>query len=196
MSNEIAFCRRINQIAMIALAAPLVLVVLVVDGALGAVIDGPIVNPANSHAYYVLTNQSWTDSEIEAVALGGHLVTINDEEENLWVFDTFVPILQSRGISANNGFWIGLSDNVTEGTFVWISGEEVTYTNWGSGEPNNLGGIEDYVHMVGNTYWNDLSDSGFGGSGSFHDPHAVVEVVGSVVSVDQGSWGGVKSCFR
>ena len=33
--------------------------------------------------------------------------------------------------------WIGLSDQAVENNFVWDSGEPVTYTAWGPGEPNN-----------------------------------------------------------
>ena len=66
---------------------------------------GPFRNAANGHLYYLLTADTWTNSEAEAVALGGHLVTINDAAENQWVVDTF----------ANYGgverpLWIGLTD--------------------------------------------------------------------------------------
>ena len=42
------------------------------------VVAGPIVNPANGHAYFLLAPNTWTSSESQAVALGGHLATIND----------------------------------------------------------------------------------------------------------------------
>ena len=35
-------------------------------------------NPANGHLYSLLDTATWTASEAEAIALGGHLVTIND----------------------------------------------------------------------------------------------------------------------
>src|SRR4051794_28953782 len=88
-----------------------------VKGAPVAMLAGPVVNPANGHSYYQLAPSTWTDAEIEGIVLGGHLVTINDAAENEFVINRF-------GQS-----WIGLSDAATEGTFVWSSGEPVTFDN-------------------------------------------------------------------
>ena len=41
-------------------------------------------------------------------------------------------------------FYIGFTDEDEEGNYQWVTGEEVTYTNWGSGEPNNSG-VERYA---------------------------------------------------
>jgi hypothetical protein len=98
------------------------------------VLTGPVVY--NHHDYYLLGQSSWTDAEAEATTLGGHLVTINDAAENTFVFTTFDTF---GGIE--RFLWIGFTDEpsygTTEGTFVWSSGEPVTYTNWNAGEPNN-----------------------------------------------------------
>src|SRR2546428_7359019 len=48
-----------------------------------------LINPANDHRYVLLTSETWTSSESEAVSLGGHLATINDPSEQNWVFTTF-----------------------------------------------------------------------------------------------------------
>lgn len=130
------------------------------------------VNPANGHTYHLLEPTTWTASEAEAVVLGGHLATINDAAENEWVFTTF----NSGG---PRSLWIGLTDQVTEGTFEWISGEPVFYTNFNPGfEPNNnpvedpIHG-EDYAHFFpGSRYWNDLADAGQ----AFAPLYGVVEV--------------------
>ncbi|KAM4717477.1 C-type mannose receptor 2 [Anableps anableps] len=37
-------------------------------------------------------------------------------------------------------FWIGLNDQVTRGSFRWLSGDEVSYTNWNRDQPANIHG--------------------------------------------------------
>jgi len=126
--------------------------------ALPAVLDGPIVNPANGNSYYLLGIGSWTDSQERAVQLGGNLATINDQSENEWVCTEFDSALVNSGAK---GFWIGINDVAQEGDFVWASGESVTYTNWAPSQPSH----EDYGHIWGSTAvgreickWNDISN--------------------------------------
>ncbi len=117
----------------------------------GTILQGPVVNPVNGHAYYLLSADTWTSSEARARTLGGHLVTINDAAENQWVYDTFD--------GANQHLWIGLTDLVKEGTFGWVNGQAVTYTNWNGGEPNDGAGgpPEDFAHLISGNggLWND-----------------------------------------
>jgi hypothetical protein len=134
-------------------------------GARAAVLAGPITNAANGHVYYLLSANTWTQSENEAIALGGHLVTINDDAENDWVYDTF-----SQFGGARRALWLGLTDRQEEGKFVWASGEPSSYTHLSPGQPDNGGGgglTENFAHMwfpgfnpgyITDRYWNDLPD--------------------------------------
>src|SRR5688572_5246664 len=111
----------------------------------------------NGHTYHLLSSDNWTNSETFAQALGGHLVTINDDAESAFVFNTFTE----KG-KLNRGLWIGLNDLANEGSFVWSSGEPVTFTKFAVGEPNNGSG-ENYVHIFYPSdsrapYWNDAPD--------------------------------------
>ena len=104
------------------------------------------------------TPPDWWGAEAEAVASGGHLVTINDAAENSWLVTTF----------GTGSLWIGLTDWGSEGTFYWISGEPVTYLNWDVGQPDNAhAGGEDTTHLNHNgaPLWNDL---GVQGNSPFH----------------------------
>ena len=139
---------------------PLCFFLLCSSLAWAGIITGPIVDPANGHSYYLLTPQTWTSSQAEAVTLGGNLATVNNAAENTWIVSTF-----SNFGGIPRGLWIGLTDAVSEGTFVWASGEPVVYTNWARGEPNNNGGIEDWAEILypNDTagrfpHWNDAPD--------------------------------------
>ncbi len=118
------------------------------------VVLGPIVSPINGNTYYLLEPNSWTGGEEAANALGGHLATVRSAEENDWIYSEVI-----RAGGAIRRGWIGLNDVAEEGTFVWSSGEPVTYTNWGAGEPNNANGVENFAQIPWfSLQWNDNSD--------------------------------------
>jgi hypothetical protein len=124
-----------------------------------AVFSTPDVFAYNGHYYTRTTSaDNWAAAETEAAALGGHLVTINDQAEQDFLKQTFFS-----GPDRYTIYWIGLNDMAQEGTFVWSSGEPVTYTNWGPGEPNNAGGDENAVTInwyssVNDGAWNDFNE--------------------------------------
>jgi hypothetical protein len=101
----------------------------------------------NGHSYYRSTGTAfWTNARANCLAMGGHLVTITSSGEQSFLFN-----LWPSG-------WIGLTDEVNEGTWRWVTGETYSYTNWNPGEPNNAGN-EDYVQFVSNGRWNDLPNN-------------------------------------
>lgn len=90
-----------------------------------------------------------------AASLGGHLATIGSGTENDVVF------LDVMTFATTSARWIDLSDQASEGTFVWSTGEAVSFTNWASGEPNNGSGAEDCVEFrFFDNEWNDAACGG------------------------------------
>jgi len=124
----------------------------------------------NGHSYFVTDPGTWPEAEAEAVAAGGHLITINDFAENIEMTTIYQAFRNEYIVSVGplaDGAWIGLYQlpNSPEpaGGWVWASGEPVTFTNWSSEEPSNDEGVENYAHFgvipsVEPYKWNDWSD--------------------------------------
>jgi hypothetical protein len=61
----------------------------------------PVYNPATNHWYDIVSSGadgSWDNAENNAIALGGHLVTINDAAEEAWLRSIF---------GGQTRYWIG-----------------------------------------------------------------------------------------
>jgi hypothetical protein len=82
--------------------------------------------------------------------MNGHLATVTSAAENAEI----ARIVTNHGGST----WLGAERSAEDySKFVWITGEEMTYKNWDSGEPNNLNG-EQCVHMYASSgKWNDFN---------------------------------------
>lgn len=126
-----------------------------------------VVNPANGHTYHLLEAATWAEAQAKAITLNGHLATINNADEQAFVWNTFSP--------SADVIWIGYNDTDRDGVYQWVSGEPSTYTNWFAGEPNGLwdpGEQWATMWVDYNGAWNDLGAES--PQGPFHP--AVVEV--------------------
>jgi Lectin C-type domain len=85
----------------------------------------------NQHCYLAVHDAAnFADAKSHCMNLGGHLVTLSDQQENdfVWGLDT-------------NAHWIGATDGKdpkepNPGTYTWVDGEPFTYTDWSAGQPN------------------------------------------------------------
>ena len=76
---------------------------------------------------YVIEGPTWEEAEaFNANKLGGHLVTINDADENQWLVDTFKERNSYVNYEYRDQYWIGLDQKI-DGEFFWSSGEEYSY---------------------------------------------------------------------
>jgi hypothetical protein len=121
----------------------------------------PVAEGGNGHCYqFVDDTVTWTEANDAANAALGHLATISSAGENDFVAD----------IAHSNWIWIGLTDRAVEGTFQWVTGEPLLYTNWTDGEPNDSHDAgpdgEDFVYMHYNGAsfgtWNDAPNDNSG----------------------------------
>ena len=115
------------------------------------------------HYYELATNRvTWHVAKTNAQDLGGHLVIVDSEAENQFIYDA----ITNAGVDQ---VWLGATDEDVEGTWRWVDGSLLSsgYTKWGSrGEPNNTPFVpegEDYALMVTTVWvqgdpseWNDV----------------------------------------
>lgn len=129
---------------------------LSVGHAQAATAPAPIFNSANGHYYAAIDTVSgynWHDAKANAESMifngmRGHLATITSAAENQWIFDNIT----------NRNYYLGGTDENSEGNWEWVTGEAWDFTNWSPGEPNNccVNGEHYLQFWHGNGSWNDI----------------------------------------
>jgi hypothetical protein len=106
----------------------------------------------NGKAFY-LSNAVLTceNAFTDALAKGGFVATVRNATENELIKNSVINATGDPNITV----LIGINDAAAEGSWVWHSGEPVTYTNWDPGEPNGGPG-ENYTQMLFTGLWNDV----------------------------------------
>ncbi len=111
---------------------------------------------------YIVGGRSWTSAQNQvrdAVLLGvqGHLATLTSAEENTFVADY---LFQDRCPNTSNPKqckykgWIGLTDEVVEGDYRWVTGEAFDFASWPDGvTPVDRKGNQDYVETGIDGLW-------------------------------------------
>ncbi|XP_053404782.1 asialoglycoprotein receptor 1-like [Mercenaria mercenaria] len=106
----------------------------------------------NMHCYlFEDTIMTYTKAKYFCSSKEAHLVDIENKSENDFVVQ----------FSKGKVTWIGMTDEETEGLWKWDrSGNNVTYTNWRPGQPNNLQESQHYG-VIGAVHprelWDDAS---------------------------------------
>ena len=141
-------------------------------------IEGVLAGTNTGSTYQVIAQAaSYSDAQAHAESLGGHLVIIDDADENTLVYDLLVA--ENITTTAPDGgdavyAWIGASDEANEGVWLWANGEPMEQSNahWGSAgvEPDDFTHPsvsptgQDYAAMALSSWpygsageWNDIS---------------------------------------
>jgi len=93
---------------------------------------------------------TWHDAKADAESRGGRLAVLDTQEK----IDKANAFLNEMNHSSN--CWIGLTDELSEGQWKWITGNDLSTSNWNSntGEPNNGYGYgENYAMMAADWQW-------------------------------------------
>jgi hypothetical protein len=117
-----------------------------------------LTNTMSGYALLIVEgNYTWIEAKADAEAKGGRLAVLDSstkfEELNQLVTTDLYP---------SHTFFIGLYENLQTGVWNWVNGQELVTGNWytTNGEPNNKGGLEDYVEIVSwwDNQWNDVDN--------------------------------------
>ena len=114
-----------------------------------AALGGFVLSEASSCYMFGDNVFSWQDARNFCQGWGGDLIAIESPGENTALADRI-----------DRSVWIGAHDGEDEGTFRWARGNLIEYAAWGSGQPDDLGGVEDCVELRADNRWNDVACTG------------------------------------
>ena len=101
--------------------------------------------------------RTWKQAKTHAESLGGHLATITSPQEHQ-------RVVEQIGQQLPDKLWLGATDENSEGTWLWVTGETWQWSNWyRQSEPNNMWGTQHYLHTKGGSggwddQWNDVPE--------------------------------------
>jgi hypothetical protein len=121
---------------------------LTVNGVLGDVPSAAtfrFIGTFNGQHFFISNaQQTWAAGRTACMSNGGIPAYIGSAATNQFI-----------AARLTTGAFIGYTDQVTEGTWVWEGGYPSGYTSWAAGEPNNVGN-EDFAITGTNGLWNDV----------------------------------------
>lgn len=136
----------------------------------------PAADGGNDHRYTLVVmpeGVSWSDASHQAQNMGGHLAAISSAAEHNWVFSNIVDRTEAWFVDPlgfNIGPYIGLyqdrnspSFSEPSGGWTWVTGEQVSFTAWHPGQPNNVN-VQDFGHFWSSSptsrrsLWQDIQD--------------------------------------
>ncbi|XP_061700346.1 CD209 antigen-like protein B [Syngnathoides biaculeatus] len=84
--------------------------------------------------------KNWPDSRADCIQRGGDLLVIENLQEELLISENIPKSTVTSGLWWQNGFWMGLRDTDTRGTWLWINNATLTETGyWRNNQPSTTG---------------------------------------------------------
>ena len=96
---------------------------------------------------------TWSMAKADAEKRGGRLAVLSTKE-------LFTQGHALQTAASMTSIWLGATDKEVNGTWRWLDGSLLTFSNWGRSEPNDHFGpaSENHLEMYPDGTWNDLPD--------------------------------------
>lgn len=95
---------------------------------------------------FSVEKMNWEDAKEVCEDQGAHLVIVNSDQEQGFL---------KNNINGSNTYWLGLTDEETEGSWMWINGDTVSVSYWLAWQDNADPDPKDCGSMVPNGTWVD-----------------------------------------
>uniref|UniRef100_UPI0037E93347 galactose-specific lectin nattectin-like n=1 Tax=Semicossyphus pulcher TaxID=241346 RepID=UPI0037E93347 len=86
----------------------------------------------NNCYLYQSAAKDWTDAEVSCVSVGGNLASVHNKVQ----YDGIRSLIK-KATGKDARTWIGGSDSMKEGVWLWSDGSKFAFKFWGPHEPNN-----------------------------------------------------------
>ena len=125
----------------------------------------------------VSSAKSYQDAVDYASGMGGTLATFNSSTKFDGFYDAVSNVISSENLipttAADGGgakyVWLGATDQLNEGTWIWENGSQMTFDNWGSGtygsEPDNFNNQDGLALGLENWPTGSADGAGYGDAG-------------------------------
>ncbi|XP_051281755.1 galactose-specific lectin nattectin-like [Dicentrarchus labrax] len=96
--------------------------------------------------------KDWADAERLCNSFDGNLASLRTQSEYTFIRDLIYKVTNSHKTT-----WVGASDKVKEGVWLWSDGSNFVFNGWANGEPNNYNGGEGCmeINLGGKDFVND-----------------------------------------
>lgn len=108
----------------------------------------------HGNSYYKVYPEwmTWQQARDRCLTLGGRLAVVRDRDTN----DFLTGLVRD---AKKEEAWLGATDEVKEGKWVWVDGSAMVYTNWDTAvqQPDNKDGAEHYLILRAGVFgkWSD-----------------------------------------
>ncbi|XP_052811919.1 echinoidin-like isoform X2 [Mya arenaria] len=86
----------------------------------------------SGRCYRILPKASWDGGFASCKNLGAHIAVVTEYLQNTFLHDMWM----SSAEGTSNGLWLGVTDHKEEGTWRWVTNEQLSFDMFGKNERN------------------------------------------------------------